>query len=748
VRRIDFGDGRKKDIKQQHWDKDKNDWVMGIGNVQRANIPIYRYADVKKAIANGDYIFIVDGEQCADALWALGLAATTSIGGAGKWRLTDTSDLQGAKVVICPDRDLPGVEDAAKISQHFPGAQWLYCYPESGAWDNLPKSQGLDVKDWIDQEKLSGQDLINAIQPKARSLENSQPLQPSHTQDFSFNRSKVSRLMDLIKSEWGDRLRFNEMTQQVERDGQACRLDLIYLDIAMELDVDINKDKAVDLVTKIAVENTYSPVRDYLNSLADTSPINLDDLALRYFGTNDPLHATLLKRTLIAAVARVFEPGCKVDTLCILQGSQGAMKSTFWQALAGEKYFTDNLSDTNEKDEKLKLRRYWFLEFSEVETAYKRKEVEQLKAFLSSRIDSLRKPYGRSVEDFPRTSVFVGSTNSQEFLHDPTGERRFWVIPVNQGIPIQMLKEERDGIWASAVQSYRAGELWWLTPEEDAQLAIQNKGWQSPDLWEVPIMGYLEHRLECTIPELLTKVIVLEISQQTRREQMRVSQILRRNGWEKSQSQKRIEGKLQWCWQKVVTGCDGVVSEVVSPSNLITATVLPSLTQPITTFLPKLQKIDNEDTKTGDFPSDFKDKESLEKIEKVVSPVESQSQQGLEGDTTSLFPNGGCVTPSSNTKSQSQQGLEGIITPVTTSLSGDTTSLPSQIEPADAEKIREIALVWWPEYREEHLQTLLTQMYGWKSPGNKYNVATIADWLDGEEELVRERITELIHLRE
>ena len=171
VRRIDNGKNHKKDIKQQHWDKDKNDWVMGLGDVQRASIPIYRYGDVQKAIANGDYIFIVDGEQCADALWALGLAATTCIGGAGKWRITDTSDLQGAKVVICPDRDSPGVEDAAKISQHFPEAQWLYCYPDSWVWDNLPKSQGLDVKDWIDDQKLSAQDLLNSLISRARTCE-------------------------------------------------------------------------------------------------------------------------------------------------------------------------------------------------------------------------------------------------------------------------------------------------------------------------------------------------------------------------------------------------------------------------------------------------------------------------------------------------------------------------------------------------------------------------------------------------
>jgi len=171
VRRIDFGDRRKKDFKQQRWDKDINDWAMGLGKVQRASIPIYRYADVQKAIANGQLIFIVDGEQCSDFLWDLGLAATTSLGGMSKWRITDTSDLQGAEVVICPDRDIPGIEDAAKVLEHFPDAQWLYSYPDSWVWDNLPKSDGLDVKDWIESEKIDVQTVLNSLTPHMRTRE-------------------------------------------------------------------------------------------------------------------------------------------------------------------------------------------------------------------------------------------------------------------------------------------------------------------------------------------------------------------------------------------------------------------------------------------------------------------------------------------------------------------------------------------------------------------------------------------------
>jgi hypothetical protein len=167
VQRIDFGDGaRKKDIKQQHWDKNKKDWVTGYGGVTRDSIPIYRYAEVKEVIAKGKPIFLVDGEQCADILWEFNLAATTSIGGMGKFSLTNSQDLQGAEVVIVPDRDEPGIKDADKVAQYFPEAMWLYPFPESKAWENLPKSDGLDIFDWIDQEKLAPSDIRAAVREK------------------------------------------------------------------------------------------------------------------------------------------------------------------------------------------------------------------------------------------------------------------------------------------------------------------------------------------------------------------------------------------------------------------------------------------------------------------------------------------------------------------------------------------------------------------------------------------------------
>jgi len=172
VVRIDDGEGNKK-ISQERWDKDKKLWLPGYGKdedknkVARASIPVYRYAEVRKAIANGETIFAVEGEPCADLLWKLGLAATTNIGGGGKFTLTDSLDLQDAKViVIVPDRDKKGIEHADKLAEYFPGAMWLYPFPESRAWENLPEKGGLDIFDWIEHEKLSASQIRVAIGEK------------------------------------------------------------------------------------------------------------------------------------------------------------------------------------------------------------------------------------------------------------------------------------------------------------------------------------------------------------------------------------------------------------------------------------------------------------------------------------------------------------------------------------------------------------------------------------------------------
>ncbi len=175
VVRFDDGKGGKDgkgtaDWTQQSWGKCKRTrqmgWIGGLEGIAREDIPIYRYAEIQQAIANNELIYLVEGEGCADIFWKLGLAATCNIGGAGKWRSSDTSDLQGAKVVIVPDRDEPGIKHAEVLHQEFPNALWLYPYPNSKAWENLPKSKGLDIADWIDQHQITADDIKAAIGEK------------------------------------------------------------------------------------------------------------------------------------------------------------------------------------------------------------------------------------------------------------------------------------------------------------------------------------------------------------------------------------------------------------------------------------------------------------------------------------------------------------------------------------------------------------------------------------------------------
>jgi predicted transcriptional regulator len=168
--RIDDGKGGKPKRWQEHWNG--KTWVKGLKGIKRADIPVYRYAEIQEAIAEGKTIFIVEGEPSADAMWSIGLPATTNIGGSGKWQPSDTADLVGmARTVLCPDRDKPGVKHMETIAQEFPDAQWLYAFPHSPLWKNLPQSQGVDVADWIADYQLSAKRVVYHIGAKGNTIQ-------------------------------------------------------------------------------------------------------------------------------------------------------------------------------------------------------------------------------------------------------------------------------------------------------------------------------------------------------------------------------------------------------------------------------------------------------------------------------------------------------------------------------------------------------------------------------------------------
>lgn len=356
------------------------------------------------------------------------------------------------------------------------------------------------------------------------------------------NRTRDSRYKqryEAIKQLWDGSLRLNTLKQQAELDGEPLDLDFVRSDLCLELNMDIPKEEAIEIVLNIARKNQYCPIVEYLEKVSSVHPnpsINFDKLALSLLGTSDPLHAVYLKRHLIGSVARALNPGCKMDTALILQGDQGIGKSSFFRSLYGDDFFDDTMAESSDKDELMKLHQHWAVEWAEFETQLSRKGYSRLKQFMSTKVDNYRAPYARTPKAFKRRSILVGSTNELEFLNDPSGDRRYWVIPLGDTIDLSLTEQLRDQIWAAAVAAYRAGEKWHLTPEEKKLADEANKPFRTSDTWEDYILAYVQDRQFVTIGELLTKALELDPSKQDKGSQIRAAAILRRLGWDKAKS--------------------------------------------------------------------------------------------------------------------------------------------------------------------------------------------------------------------
>lgn len=170
---------------------------------------------------------------------------------------------------------------------------------------------------------------------------------------------KPDELVDFVLSKYRNRLKLNDLGNVVELDGEPYDLDAAYVHLLMHRNLFATKYFVADVFKEVAKLNSYNPVKQYLDRTSKKSPpININNLSSRYFGTSNPLFDIFLKKTLIAAVARAFNPGCKVDTTLVLQGDQGIGKSSFFQILGGE-FFDDSMGDGRDKDDLLKLHKCW-----------------------------------------------------------------------------------------------------------------------------------------------------------------------------------------------------------------------------------------------------------------------------------------------------------------------------------------------------------------------------------------------------
>ena len=264
-------------------------------------------------------------------------------------------------------------------------------------------------------------------------------------------------------------------------------------------DIEPVENELFKSVKAVADENKFDPLQDYLINVSGKwdKVERLDTQLLTWLAIEPtPFAKAAVRRWMISAVARAMDPGCKVDTMLVLEGAQGVGKSTALAELASLEWFLDSMARVSKgKDALEQLRGKWIVEVAELDALGMRERTE-VKSFLSRRVDNYRAPWDKIAQDYHRRVVFAGTTNETQWLNDPTGGRRFWPVRVTGPIKIEMIKEFRDQLWAEAYLAWSASEQWHLTDAEEALAAVEQERRRSADELEEPIWHYIaEHGL-------------------------------------------------------------------------------------------------------------------------------------------------------------------------------------------------------------------------------------------------------------
>lgn len=263
------------------------------------------------------------------------------------------------------------------------------------------------------------------------------------------------------------------------------------------------KQTLLDAVDKLAHDREYHPILEYLEKLPEWDGIKrVDSLLIDYLGAEDSDYTrAVTRKTLCAAYRRVKVPGCKFDTILVLNGPQGVGKSTLIAKLGG-RWFNDSLSlhDVGGKAGPEKLQGYWILELSEL-AGMRKAEVESLRGFISRTDDVYREAYARRTQSHKRQCVFIGTTNAEDdgYLRDMQGNRRFWDVRLTGSSlkkPWDLTQADIDQIWA---------EVKLLEPEEPltlsgdvARIAEQK---QNEAIESSPLEAIVCEYLDTAVPE-------------------------------------------------------------------------------------------------------------------------------------------------------------------------------------------------------------------------------------------------------
>lgn len=329
--------------------------------------------------------------------------------------------------------------------------------------------------------------------------------------------------------------------------------------------VNISIEALTAAVVVVAEANAFNPLANWLDGLVWDGKPRIDRWLSEYMGAREDAYTGAVGRWfLVSAVARAYDAGCKVDTVPIFEGAQGAQKGTALKNLFSP-WYSDTPIDLTNKDRFLVVRGIWGYEVAEFD-GYSRHDATILKAFISSAVDNYRSPYGKKSALVPRKVVFAATVNpGPDYLQDETGGRRYWPVRVGELRPIdaERLKLERELLWAEAREVYRChvehcktkpatsspGKWWPGTEEEKALCADEQEARQVRDAWDGPVAVWLSKKLPgvtVTVGDVLGELLGLEKSKWDQNAQKRAARSLRVAGW--IRYQERVEGVRVWVY--------------------------------------------------------------------------------------------------------------------------------------------------------------------------------------------------------
>jgi len=343
--------------------------------------------------------------------------------------------------------------------------------------------------------------------------------------------------------EWSDMDDLRCELWMSQKFGLAVRPDIVMRAVLLEAD-----------------KHHFHDVREYLDGLVHDGVPRVQQWPVTYLHATDSEYIRLAgMKWMVAAVARVMKPGCKVDNVLILEGGQGWGKSTALQILAGKPWFTDAQIRLGEKDTYAIMSGKWIIELSELDS-FNKADSSTAKGFFATETDRFRNFYGKRATDVHRQCVFAGSVNFDTYLKDESGNRRYWPIRVQGPVDTAALARDRDQLWAEAVRLYKQGTRWHVSESEKHLFEMEQAERYEGDVYESKIARHLDLTTTVTMEEILADVLKLDTSKWTLPEQRRIGKAMKSLGWIRK---RHTTGTRDWYYTKAP---EPVMSPVQAPA--------------------------------------------------------------------------------------------------------------------------------------------------------------------------------------